>query len=611
MSGICGIVRFDGNPPERDMLAQLTQLISFRGPDAQAVWCDHYAGLGHTLLRTTTESLDEHQPRCIDGRVWITADARIDGQNELRRKLEACGRTGLAMASDCELILHAYMAWGEDCVLHLIGDFAFAIWDAPRRRLFCARDHFGVKPFFYAPGRREFIFSNTLDCVRAHPSVSSKLDDTAIADYLLFEMYQDWAATAFADVRRLPPAHRLTLSAAGLSVSSYWTLPVNLSVSYRSAGDYVEHFNALLDQSVSDRMRTDRVAIEMSGGLDSTSVAAAAKRVCPQQSRPFGLHAFSIVYDGLFPDRERQYAQLAADHLDIPISYLVADAYDLYGFHRKGEAGLPEPIHSPLIQTYVDATRRMASFSRVALTGWDGDALLNESPKPYFRMLAKQGRYLRLALGMVGYGMLQRRLIPLTLRARFTRNRSGSIQPPSPPLPAWINRDLVVQLDLESRWATYHARQERQHALRPYAYKTFEFIRSLSNFFDQYDPGLTHELVEYRHPLLDLRVLNYCLSLPPTPWCIKKQILRIAMQGQLPEAVRLRPKTALAGNPCLAVLRRGNSQWVNSFSPSPVLSRFVDSAMIPELSPDTTVDSAWSNLRPLSLEFWLRSLVRR
>src|SRR6185503_14013963 len=125
---------------------------------------------------------------------WLVADARIDGERD---------------RSDAETILQSYEKWGHDCVEHLIGDFAFAIWDKRLRRLFCARDHFGVKPFFYARAGNSFIFSNTLNVLRLDRRVSDELNETAIDDYLKSGLNQDLSTTAFRDIQRLPPAHAL------------------------------------------------------------------------------------------------------------------------------------------------------------------------------------------------------------------------------------------------------------------------------------------------------------------------------------------------------------------------------------------------------------------
>jgi asparagine synthase (glutamine-hydrolysing) len=186
MSGIVGLLNLDGAPVDRDLLRGMTEFMAFRGPDAQESWVDGAVGFGHAMLRTTFEQEREQQPCSLDGEVWITADARIDGRSELKQKLAARGRADLKAATDVELILHAYHAWGRDCVAHLLGDFAFAIWDGRERALFCARDHFGVKPFYYAHIGDEVVFSNTLNAVRLHPAVPAELNELAIADFLLF-----------------------------------------------------------------------------------------------------------------------------------------------------------------------------------------------------------------------------------------------------------------------------------------------------------------------------------------------------------------------------------------------------------------------------------------
>ena len=171
MSGIVGIVNLDGAPVDRELLRRMTDFMAYRGPDAQEIWNDGPVGFGHAMLRTTWEAETERQPLSFDGNVWLTADARIDARADLIAKLEAKGRAGAKLANDAELILHAYHAWGDDCVNHLIGDFAFAIWDGRESRVFCARDHFGVKPFYYAQRRHFFVFSNTLAFTRRFPTI--------------------------------------------------------------------------------------------------------------------------------------------------------------------------------------------------------------------------------------------------------------------------------------------------------------------------------------------------------------------------------------------------------------------------------------------------------
>jgi len=608
MSGICGIVHADGAPVDRQLLHAMTAFMAFRGPDAQDVWIDGPVGLGHALLRTTPESEHEHQPLSLDGKVWITADARIDGQAELRKQLAAQGRTNLATADDIELILHAYHAWGEDCVLHLIGDFAFAIWDGPRWQLFCARDHFGVKPFFYATVGQGLVFSNTLDCLRKHPAVSDTLNDLSIADHLLFEFIQDPNATAFADIQRLAPAQCLIWSADGPRLKTYWELPDKIEVRYRPAGDYVEHFNELLAVAVADRLRTDRVAVEMSGGLDSTAVTVVALQQLKAQSRPFELDAYTMVFDRLIQDQERYYSGLAAKHLGIPIHYSVGDDFKLFEKNDRTKWHGPEPAHCPVPEMVICTMAEAAQAGhRVVLTGWDGDNLLDESPNPYFRHLLKEGKFFRMLSGIVSHAISQRlRILPRCREwlNRWRRKYAASI----PSYPVWLNPELEQRLNLPARWAQYNRPPSTSRPLRPRARKGFSSLLETSSFFDFCDAGVTHRAMEFRHPLLDLRLLDYCLSLPPFPWCVKKEILRAAMRGALPEPVRLRPKTPLAGFPHVVLLQRAEARGIDRFAASPALDRYITRSNIPPVCGTDDPESSWMNMRPISLDNWLKSL---
>ena len=413
MSGIVGVINLDGAPADRQLLQQMTAFMAYRGPDAHETWSDGQLGFGHTMLRTTPESIHEHQPCSLDGKVWITADARVDDRPALTEKLKSKGRTILEGTTDVELILHAYHTWGEDCVNHLLGDFAFAIWDGRRRRLFCARDQFGVKPFYYAHVGNSLIFSNTLNCVRIHPAVSAELNDSAIGDFLLFGFNQEPATTTFADIKRLPPAHSLTWSKNTLRVNRYWALPTNGHIRYKRPNDYVDRFRELLQIAVRDRLRTDRVGVFMSGGLDSPAVSATARELLSKEFTSFDLRAYTIVYDKLIPDEERHYSGLVADALGIPINYLVADNYRVYEACDQLELRCPEPVDEPLLALVVDQLRDVAAHSRVALTGWDGDALLSEFPPSYFGALFKRRQFARLLTDIWRYVLSQRQLPPI------------------------------------------------------------------------------------------------------------------------------------------------------------------------------------------------------
>src|SRR5690349_7191750 len=319
MSGIVAIANVDGAPIDRAVLARLTDALSFRGPDRLAARAIANAGLGHTLLSLDEEGRGD-QPFTLDGRTWVVADARIDARADLVAAMQA-ETTCAVDAPDVELIARAYERWGEDCAAHLLGDFAFVVWDAPRRRLFCARDQLGVKPLFYARLGDTVVVSNTLECVRRHPLISQDLHEPAIADFLLFGANQDAASTIWRDVHRVPAAHCVAWSMEATRLRRFWTVPVDEPVHYARAADYTDRFTELLRRAVRDRTRTRRAAVFMSGGIDSTTLAATALAVLRERPEDFFLQALTCVYDRLIPDAERRYAGLVAEHLRIPITY--------------------------------------------------------------------------------------------------------------------------------------------------------------------------------------------------------------------------------------------------------------------------------------------------
>ena len=176
MSGFIGILNLDGAPVDRVLLERMTRSLAFRGPDGQEIWHDENVGLGHAMFRVDRESVNERQPFQSRARTWIVADARMDARTELAEKLNAdpAGSHKVSLATpDVEFVLAAYEQWGEACLEHLLGDFSFAIWDARNRRLFCARDPLGIRPFYYSRIGNTLVFSNTLRVLFLYPGITS------------------------------------------------------------------------------------------------------------------------------------------------------------------------------------------------------------------------------------------------------------------------------------------------------------------------------------------------------------------------------------------------------------------------------------------------------
>ena len=604
MSGIAGLYNLDGAPLDLQLLEQMTSSLAFRGPDAQQTWSDGPVGFGHTLLRTTDEAARENQPALLDGRIFLTADLRLDARAELIAKLISHGRGVSSAATDPELLLQGYDVWGERCLDHLLGDFAFALWDARARRLFCARDPFGVKPFFYARIRNTLIFSNTLDCIRLHPAASSRLNEMAIADFLLLDSIQDPAATAFAEIQRLPAAHALTASADGIAVRRYWSLPDEDPLEIRHPAECVERFRALLHAAAQDRLRTPRASIQYSGGLDSNSVAAAALRWGRASESSIPLRGFTASCAPLIPDEEGRYAAIAARALGIPLEILPGDGYAPFDQQRQMELRTPEPFTDPFAPFTRDLNIATAAYARVTLTGQGGDPAFSSSLSSHFRGLIRQRRFSRILRDLGRFFSTEGRFSRLYVRTRL-RVLSGKVHSPNL-YPAWLNPEFAARLGLRARWEEVNRPTPApQRAPRPSAYETLHAI-FWPQMFESFDPGFTRLPLEFRHPFFDLRVLRLVLRLPALPWCSDKELLRQSLRGVLPDEIRLRRKTPLVADPVLAALRNDTTHWTSRLVRGGPLEPFVLVDGVPEVAGESDSNRAWLHLRPLSLQGWLQ-----
>ena len=232
MSGIAGIVNLDGAPIEAAVLRRMTGSLAFRGPDAQNTWIGSHAGFGHGLLKTTDEAEHERQPLSLDGKVWIVADARVDAQSDLIAGLKSKGQEVAPGVPDVELILRAYQVWGESCVEHLLGDFPLPFGTAPAGASF-VRATIWRQALLLCAGRPDSRLQQYARQRADSPAVADRLNDLAIADFLLFGFNQEFGTTVYAEIQRLPPAHTSSWSPDGFALKRYWTLPIDEPIYYR------------------------------------------------------------------------------------------------------------------------------------------------------------------------------------------------------------------------------------------------------------------------------------------------------------------------------------------------------------------------------------------
>src|SRR5258708_6360646 len=250
MSGIAGVFYRDGRPLDREPLGQMLTALAHRGPDGSGTWSEGSVGLVHLSLWTTPESIRERQP-LLRGDVVIVADARIDNRDELIALLALDKHLGQQL-TDTELIAAAYERWGRACAEKLLGDFAFVIWDKREQRLFCARDHSGLKPFYYYLLESVFAFASEIKALLCLPEVNATWDNAKIASYLLdlYMLQVDNVTTFFHDIYRLPPAHIFSIDRAATNLQSYWSLDQERELRLASDQHYPDPFLEIFPEPV-------------------------------------------------------------------------------------------------------------------------------------------------------------------------------------------------------------------------------------------------------------------------------------------------------------------------------------------------------------------------
>jgi asparagine synthase (glutamine-hydrolysing) len=388
MSGIAAIIRFDGAPIERGLIEKMMNAMSYRGPDAINHWVKDSVALGHCMLRTTVESLEETQPLCCeDQSLVLVMDGRLDNWEELRSELLSRGAK-LRSRADAELVLRAYEAWGKECLAHIDGDFAFVIWDQRRREAFCARDHMGNKPLHYHWDGRRLIVASDL-----HPifgaSVSQTPNQGMIAEILAGEWYSR-DETMWREVMRLVAAHHMTVGADGLRIERYWSPPLDVTIRYKRDEEYFEHYRELFADCVRRTSRSHLpVAYEVSGGHDSSAVFCMAEHLRKAGRLPApAIKGYTLAFEEEGDANENAYMRAVRDHLGIPIHETAPTRRALSWFREQAQKEQDFPGF-PNAAMFADMREVMvARGSRVVLNGEGGDDWLEGSRLYYAEELA-------------------------------------------------------------------------------------------------------------------------------------------------------------------------------------------------------------------------------
>lgn len=567
MCGIAGKFEFSGAVVDRALISKMCDTIIYRGPDAEGIYTAPYIGLGQRRL-SIIDLRDSANPPLSneDDSVWIVFNGEIYNFKELRASLVEKGHV-FRTATDTEVIVHLYEEYDTECVQHLRGMFAFAIWDSKKKRLFAARDRLGKKPFVYTKTNSSFVFGSEIKAITADPTVSISPSFRAIDSYLTYQ-YVPSPLTAFTGVFKLPPAHHLICNERGdVHVTRYWS-PPSPEKSKASREEIAGEILVRLKESVRLRMVADvPLGAFLSGGIDSGAIVAL---MAMESSQP--IKTFTIGFDeGEFS--ELPYARKVAeryhtDHYEFIVKPDIADILPLLVKHYNepfaDSSAVPTYYVSKMAREHVTVAlsgdggdENFAGYSHYAQTlEWSAldfiprsvrksifgisEAVLNAMPYTNFTARAARGCHLIASQLPERYEAQISILKAQEKRACYSSNFLSLLR-------AEGESDYGVSLPWSTTansmdWMMLHD----QNFYLPDCLMVKSDVASMANS------------LELRAPLLDHTFIEFAATIPSTMKRDKnggKRILREAVQGLLPDEILNKRKTGF-GIPLAKWLRK-------------------------------------------------------
>jgi asparagine synthase (glutamine-hydrolysing) len=561
MCGIAGSLHLRGALANREFLQQMICTIRYRGPDDVGIYIDGPAGLAHARL-SVIDLAGGHQPMSIaKDSLWITFNGEIFNYVELREELIKKGHQ-FKSSSDTEVLLHLYQEEGEQCVERLNGQWAFAIWEASKRKLFLSRDRFGVRPLYYTQTGDSFLFASEIKALLTCPEVESAIDLTALDQIFTF-----WVTlpprTAFRDIKQLPPGHSMVIQDGRITVRPYWKLDLvpQSDVGKASEERFAEELLALLRDATEIRLRSDvPVGAYLSGGIDSTVITALVGQRVGDRLRTFSVGFEDREFDESPYQREAS-SFLGTSHSDIRCSNQdIARVFPDVIWHTEQPVVRTAPAPLYLLSKLVHD-----SGFKVVLTGEGADEMLGgydifkETKIRQFWGRRPESSWRPLLLKRLYPYMdnIQRQSLDY-LKHFFHVTEQDLGSPFFSHLPRW---DLTAKSKLffsettRAKLASYDGINDLRQEL-PERYSSWlpfskaEFLEAqylLPGYIlsSQGDRMAMAHAVEGRYPFLDHRVVEFAAKLPinlKMKVLDQKHLLKQAVKGLIPESVRTRHK---------------------------------------------------------------------
>jgi len=541
MCGIAGILNLDKKPAERGLVEKMTGLQKHRGPDASGFYYDRNVALGHCRLKIIDLTDKAHQPMQLPDRsVSVVYNGEIFNYLELKEELVMLGHKFIT-GSDTEVVLHAYRQWGLDAPTKFNGMWSFAIWDSRRNMLFCSRDRFGIKPFYYYFDGKRFVFASEIKAFFCDKTIPREPDMNAVFNYLGSGYgYMDTSqGTFFKNIRQLRPGHSLVITDK-IDDINYWQLDAGRANNSRTFESIRDEFSELFNDAVKLWTRSDvPVGISLSGGLDSTSIAAVMSDICTNK-----IESFSACFEEPGYGEKAYINEMLKDPKFTP-NFITPTSYELMNELHKIIRHQDEPFTGASIfsQWQIMKTAKSKGI-KVLLTGQGSDEILAGYNKFYPFYYADMIRHCDMGgllenmmkLGS-GFGYNRWQALPEAVKVLASRA-----------VPAGMKAGKKRAAFLDENFCRQYGRrnavrkQEFGGCLRQELYNsiTVSPLPALLHFDDR--NSMAHS-VESRPPFLDHRLVEFAFSMPDSAKIkggFTKYVLRESMKGRLPELIRTR-----------------------------------------------------------------------
>lgn len=442
-------------------------------------------------------------------------------------------------------------------------EYAVAEWDPQNQTLLCARDGLGIRLLYVASGPGTIVITNVLAAALRHPGIDAALDEASLIAFLAHGVPADHVRTCYRNVQVLPPGHTLSIDARTFKARMWrhWHFPVTDGIR-RTDATILDEYRTRLADAVRDRLDARGTSIFLSGGIDSTTMAAAAIDLRPAPI----LHAVTTRYPRYVDDVELPFTRAAAERLGLPLTIVSADAHEPW---HVDPADPPQasPLDEPMLADWRDALACAQRHGTVALYGEDGDALFRP---PGWRPLRQTASLAQIGIAATMYMLRERRRPYVGLR---WRERAGIVRPSHHSVPVWLNHQAHAILDRCGPGTVLGCTPEPlpPHPTRPEAQAVLTSTTIARHFAATIAPETTRRRVELRFPILDTRLIRLVVSIPAIPWCQHKTLPRRAYRGRLPDRILHRPKTPLIGfNEGLVAAWRGSNANRVARPPDPI-----------------------------------------